>query len=187
MLPPLDQVFGNQQQGITLGLDPSVFQPITEEESRLHAHAEEDEDEEEDEVCAVTTSSILGGRPLSAQFLGTSASSSGNSSPWPQQIEGSNVWQNLPVTMGDCKLTDSNSSLRLSPLLQHMSRLQTSPIPFCSSGAGGTVNSTATTTTASNWESPQQQPVPIETPNTQVSQQKPSSPSQENMDTSGTD
>jgi hypothetical protein len=113
VLPPLPgQV---NPQGISLGLEPCVFRPITEQEemaSRLHAHQEENEDEEDE-----------------SSFGGGSGCETARHSPWPQP--GDITWQTLPVTMADCKLTDSNSSLsRLSPLL-HLGQFQPpSPIPF---------------------------------------------------------
>lgn len=121
VLPPLPGGQAAATAAQLAGLDPSVFRPITDDESRLHAHQEEDEPEEgdEDDVC------IDGGG---------SGCQTARHSPWPQLQPGEIAWQTLPVTMGECKLTDSNSSLsRLSPLLQ-MSQFQslqsTSPIPF---------------------------------------------------------
>ncbi|CAL8111114.1 unnamed protein product [Orchesella dallaii] len=112
VLPPLPP-----GQAAQLGLDPSVFRPISEEESRLQAHQEEDEEGDEDDIC------IDGGG---------SGCQTARHSPWPQQ--GEIAWQTLPVTMGECKLTDSNGSLsRLSPLLQmgqYQSLQSTSPVPF---------------------------------------------------------
>lgn len=116
VLPPLP---GGQAANAAqlAGLDPSVFRPISEEESRLQAHQEEDEEGDEDDIC------IDGGG---------SGCQTARHSPWPQQ--GEIAWQTLPVTMGECKLTDSNSSLsRLSPLLQmgqYQSLQSTSPVPF---------------------------------------------------------
>lgn len=109
VLPPLQA----NPQGISgLGLEACVFRPISDpDDSRLHAHQEEEEDEEE----------TLDG--------GGSGCETARQSPWPQP--GDITWQALPVTMADCKLTDSNSSLsRLSPLL-HLGQFQPpSPIPF---------------------------------------------------------
>jgi len=103
VLPPLP---GGQSslglQGIGPSLDHRVFRPISDEESRLHVHEEEDEEDETECV------------KLEAEARLSSAEA---------------VWQSLPVTLGDCKLTDSKTSLsRLSPL-SHLSHLQTSLSP----------------------------------------------------------
>lgn len=100
VLPPLP----GGQSG--LGLEHRVFRPITEEESRLHVHEEEDEEDQDETECA----------KLEAEA---------RQSPWMSSTEES-AWQCLPVTLGECKLTDSKISLsRLSPLLQ-MSHMQAS-------------------------------------------------------------
>jgi len=127
VLPPLPgQV---NPQGISLGLEACVFRPITEQEEAaargLHAHQEENEDEEDE----------------SSSFGGGSGCETARHSPWPQP--GDITWQTLPVTMADCKLTDSNSSLsRLSPLL-HLGQFQSpSPVPFRWDQQGNTSNNT---------------------------------------------
>lgn len=106
MLPPLPSTPGANPPTSNLlstGSSLETFRPI-DLNAELHAHAEEEEENEEDEDLVDTTR------------------------PWPRAQE-LNSWQNLPTTMAECKLTDSNSSLRLSPLL-HLHNNPTPSSPF---------------------------------------------------------
>jgi hypothetical protein len=99
VLPPLPGQLTIQQ---ALGLDPRLFRSVVAEDSHLQAHEEEDEEEE------------------SVEQLETEA----RENPWG--LRDAVSWNTLPVTLADCKLTDSNNSLsRLSPLL-HLNHFQSS-------------------------------------------------------------
>lgn len=95
----------------------SSFRPCMDLNAELHAHQEEEEEEEDDEENLVGS-----GRPWPThQHL---HHPHGSLHPGASQ----ELWTTLPTTMAECRLTDSNSSLRLSPLL-HLHGGSASPQP----------------------------------------------------------
>ncbi|XP_021964061.1 probable serine/threonine-protein kinase SIK1B isoform X2 [Folsomia candida] len=84
---------------------PVSFRGPIDLNAELHAHQEEEEEEDEEE-----DEDLVGaGRPWPTTHL--------HYHPHHHHLHPQQDWQTLPTTMADCKLTDSNSSLRLSPLL----------------------------------------------------------------------
>ena len=113
-----------------------MFRPIGDKESCLQAHEEEEEEEDEEDEETEERQRLRQQQPRSG------------SRPWLGTSTGEHEWSTLPVTMGDCKLTEINSTLRLSPLLNFSQFQQSpnpSPIPFHWDEKAGQVATVAST------------------------------------------
>ena len=133
--PVMSPLHGQNLPFLPPDLESCIFRPICPEETRLHSHEEEQEEEDDDDGGGGGAHRVGVGNRETPDLSRTS--------PWPGK---ETAWQTLPVTMGDCKLTDSNTSLsRLSPLLQYSDYQPSSST--ATSSMSGTLSTTAATAT----------------------------------------